>query len=161
MNDPFIADHWARCEALGLPSRFELSADGQYRATRVPLMREAVSYTMSGKAAVRRPLSDEVTEPNIGALLLFHYPTTWNHILGDHAVTFRVLPLGPTQTAGHHQMAGAQGRGRRRRLFARRTDRRSGPRPTTRTGASSRKTSAASPRRPSSPAPIMRCTKAA
>jgi glycine betaine catabolism A len=98
MSDPFIADHWARCEALGLPSRFELSADGQYRTTRVPLMREAVSYTMSGKAAVRRPLSEGVLEPNIGALLLFHYPTTWNHILGDHAVTFRVLPLGPTQT---------------------------------------------------------------
>jgi Rieske 2Fe-2S family protein len=61
-------------------------------------MREAVSYTMSGKAAVRRPLSDSVSEPNIGSLLLFHYPTTWNHILGDHAISFRVLPLGPMQT---------------------------------------------------------------
>jgi Rieske 2Fe-2S family protein len=97
-NDPFIANHWTRCETIGLPSRFELSDDGQYRATRVPLMREAVSYTMSGKAAVRRPLSDSVSEPNIGSLLLFHYPTTWNHILGDHAISFRVLPLGPMQT---------------------------------------------------------------
>jgi glycine betaine catabolism A len=98
MSDPFIADHWKRCEASGLPSRFELSLDGQYRTTRVPLLRDAVSYTMSGKPAVRRPLSDGVPEANIGALLLFHYPTTWNHVLGDHAVSFRVLPLGPTQT---------------------------------------------------------------
>ena len=29
---------------------------------------------------------------------MFHYPTTWNHFLGDHAITFRVLPLGPTRT---------------------------------------------------------------
>jgi glycine betaine catabolism A len=98
MNDPFISDHWKRCEAQGLPSRFELSPDGQYRATRVPLLRDAVSYTMSGRPAVRRPLSDDVPDTNIGALLLFHYPTTWNHILGDHGVSFRVLPLGPTQT---------------------------------------------------------------
>jgi Rieske 2Fe-2S family protein len=30
--------------------------------------------------------------------LLFHYPSTWNHVLGDHAVTFQVLPIGPMQT---------------------------------------------------------------
>jgi Rieske 2Fe-2S family protein len=53
---------------------------------------------MSGGAAVRRPLSDTVTEPKIGTLLLFNYPSTWNHVLGDHALSFRVLPLGPTQT---------------------------------------------------------------
>jgi Rieske 2Fe-2S family protein len=98
MNDPLIAAHWAHCEALGLPSRFEISGDGQYRITRIPLLRDAVSYTMSGKAAVSRPLSDSVAEPNIGSMMLFNYPSTWNHILGDHAVTFRVLPLGPMQT---------------------------------------------------------------
>jgi glycine betaine catabolism A len=98
MSDPFIADHWARCERAGLPSHFALSGDGQYRVTRVPLLRDAISYTMSGKAAVGRPLSASVVAPRIGSLLLFHYPTTWNHILGDHAVSFRLLPLGPAQT---------------------------------------------------------------
>jgi Rieske 2Fe-2S family protein len=98
MNDPLITQHWDACEALGLPSRFEISEDGQYRAARMPLLRNAVSYTMSGKAAVRRPLSDAVSEPKIGTMLLFHYPTTWNHILGDHAISFRVLPVGPRQT---------------------------------------------------------------
>jgi Rieske 2Fe-2S family protein len=98
VDDPFIVNHWQRMEKIGLPSKFEISLDGQYRTTRVPLLRDAVSYTMSGKAAVRRPLSDEVAEPNVGSLLLFNYPTIWNHVMGDHAVTFRVLPLGPLQT---------------------------------------------------------------
>ena len=53
---------------------------------------------MSGADAVARPLSAEVTTPAIGALLTFHYPSLWNHVLGDHAVTFRVLPVGPKQT---------------------------------------------------------------
>jgi Rieske 2Fe-2S family protein len=97
-DDPVITGHWTRCEALGLPSRFEISADGQYRASRIPLMRDAVSYTMTGKQAVRRLLSDDVAEADIGSLLLFHYPSTWNHVLGDHAVTFRVTPIGPKQT---------------------------------------------------------------
>ncbi len=64
----------------------------------MPLIGDAESYTMSGANAVARPLSPTVTTPSIGALLMFHYPSMWNHVLGDHAVTFRVLPLGPKQT---------------------------------------------------------------
>ena len=90
--------HWDKCEAIGLPSTFRIDEHGQFRSTRLPLLRDAVSYTMSGKAAVRRKLSDAVPDERIGTLLLFHFPTTWNHALGDHAVSFRVLPLGPTRT---------------------------------------------------------------
>ncbi len=64
----------------------------------MPLIGEAESYTMSGKRAVRRPLSDDVSISHIGALLLFHYPTTWNHFLGDHTISFRVLPLNANET---------------------------------------------------------------
>jgi Rieske 2Fe-2S family protein len=96
--DPEIIAHMSRCEAAGLPSHFLMAETGQYRLARMPLLRDAVSYTMSGKAAAQRRLSDAVTEDRIGTLLLFHYPSSWNHVLGDHAVTFRVLPLGPTQT---------------------------------------------------------------
>jgi Rieske 2Fe-2S family protein len=55
-------------------------------------------YTMDGQAAVNRPLTDTVTERDIGTLLLFHFPTTWNHVMADHATTFRLLPLTPTTT---------------------------------------------------------------
>ena len=99
MDDPEIAAHWAACEARGLPAAFRMAEGGASRITRMPLLGEAVSYTLSGRAAVKRPLSATVGSARIGAMLLFHYPTTWNHILSDHAVTFRVLPLGPEETA--------------------------------------------------------------
>lgn len=98
-SDPDMLAHWAKCEAAGLPSRFRIDDGGQYRATRAPLLRDAVSYTSTGRRAVGRNLSDDVATDRIGTLLLYHYPTTWNHVLGDHAVTFRVLPVSATETA--------------------------------------------------------------
>ncbi len=98
-NDPEIAEHWQKCESIGLPSRFALDEAGQYRAARMPLLRDAISYTISGRKAVQMRLSDEINMDRIGTLLLFHYPTTWNHVLSDHAITFRVMPLSATETA--------------------------------------------------------------
>nr|WP_241769075.1 RHO alpha subunit C-terminal catalytic domain-containing protein [Sphingomonas melonis] len=98
-EDPEMAEHWARCEAAGLPAQFRMHDSGQFRAIRAPLLREAESYTMTGKRAVARGLSESVTADRIGALMLFNYPTTWNHVLVDHAVTFRVMPIGPNETA--------------------------------------------------------------
>jgi Rieske 2Fe-2S family protein len=97
-SNPRIRDKWAHWESIGLPSQFQISADGQYRTVRYPLIEGTTCYTMDGKAAVSRPLTDTVTEPDIGTLLLFHFPTTWNHIMADHATTFRLLPLSPTTT---------------------------------------------------------------
>ncbi|OCC05484.1 Rieske (2Fe-2S) protein [Labrys sp. WJW] len=98
-NDPDMLAHWQKCEAAGLRSRFVIDDEGQYRTTRAPLLRDAISYTMTGRPAVRRGLSDQVPVDRFGTLLLYHYPTTWNHVLADHAVTFRVLPLSATETA--------------------------------------------------------------
>jgi glycine betaine catabolism A len=98
LGDPAIVAHWQRCEALGLPSAMHLAESGQYRTARMPLLANTVSATLSGKAAVRRPLCDDISEPNIGTMLLFHYPTTWNHVFGDHAISFRVLPISPMET---------------------------------------------------------------
>ncbi|WP_367193823.1 SRPBCC family protein [Amorphus sp. 3PC139-8] len=99
MSDPEITEHWRRCEAAGLPSTIRLADNGQCRVARMPLIGDATSYTISGRPAVRKPLADSVTEDRIGTMLMFHYPTSWNHILGDHAVSFRVLPIGPEETA--------------------------------------------------------------
>jgi Rieske 2Fe-2S family protein len=96
---PALLEHWERCEAAGLPSRFHLSANGQVRTSRLPLVGSAVSYTMTGAPAVRKPLSEAIDPAvSFGALLFFHYPSMWNHLLADHAISFRVLPLGPTRT---------------------------------------------------------------
>ncbi|MFC0244458.1 aromatic ring-hydroxylating dioxygenase subunit alpha [Falsochrobactrum ovis] len=99
LDDPEINELWRNCEAIGLPSRFQISEDGRHRIARIPLLHEAVSYTLSGKPAVKKPLSDQVAgDTNIGAMLLFNYPSTWNHLMADHAISFRVLPIGPGET---------------------------------------------------------------
>lgn len=96
-EDPELTAHWARCERAGMPSRLVMDINGRFRMTRIPLSAGAVSYTMDGKPAVNGRL-DNSGEADIGALLYFNYPSTWNHFLGDHALSFRVLPIGPTET---------------------------------------------------------------
>ncbi|MEJ5019857.1 aromatic ring-hydroxylating dioxygenase subunit alpha [Ochrobactrum vermis] len=99
MEDPEINQLWKNCNSVGLPAEFNMSEDGRYRITRIPLLRDAVSYTMSGKAAVKKALSDQVAgNTNIGAMLLFNYPSTWNHLMADHAISFRVLPISAEET---------------------------------------------------------------
>lgn len=99
MEDPEINQLWKSCASIGLPARFNISEDGRYRITRIPLLRDAVSYTMSGKAAVKKSLSDKVAgSTNIGAMLLCNYPSTWNHLMADHAISFRVLPISAEET---------------------------------------------------------------
>ena len=95
---PEVIKQWERWESAGLPSRFQLSPSGQSRLVRMPLLGDAVSFTVEGTAAVRWPLGEATLAPNVGTVMLFHYPSTWNHVLGDHATSFRVLPLSPTET---------------------------------------------------------------
>jgi phenylpropionate dioxygenase-like ring-hydroxylating dioxygenase large terminal subunit len=84
-----IRDFCARREAEGLPSHI---AEGpEYRAARLPFTHGAVSITMDGKAAVARLLG-AVPHNDIGSLRWVHYPTVFNHALGDYAVTVRMLP---------------------------------------------------------------------
>jgi len=88
-----------RCESLGLPSSFETSEDAQYRAMRIPLTNNAHSFTMDGQPAVTGKRLGTMPEgESTGDVLFYHYPNTWNHYLADHAITFRVLPISPTET---------------------------------------------------------------
>ncbi|WFF41193.1 aromatic ring-hydroxylating dioxygenase subunit alpha [Salinicola endophyticus] len=92
-----LAQHFERCEAAGIPSRFQIADSGQYRLARMPLQEGAVSYTLDGKPAVKRPLGRVgLAEP--GTLLKFHYPSMWSHYLPDHSLTFRVNPISATET---------------------------------------------------------------
>ena len=96
LSSPAGAAHVNRCEAAGLPSRYLISPEEQWRLVRIPFVGQAVSYTMDGKAAA--PLIPGMPFANAGSLLFFHYPNTWNHFLSDHVLTFRVLPISPTET---------------------------------------------------------------
>ena len=96
LSSPEGAAHVNRCEAAGLPSRYLISDNEQWRLVRIPFVGEAVSYTMDGKAAA--PLIPGMPFANAGSLLFFHYPNTWNHFLSDSVLNFRVLPISPTET---------------------------------------------------------------
>ncbi|RDB43151.1 aromatic ring-hydroxylating dioxygenase subunit alpha [Halomonas sp. DQ26W] len=86
-------DDW---DALDTP--WELQRYGrQNRLTRTPLLEGRVSMTMDGKQGCKRLLG-ELNEPDMGSLRILHLPNSWNHVMGDHAVVFRVMPLGPQQT---------------------------------------------------------------
>jgi glycine betaine catabolism A len=94
-----VAAFVAYWEAKGLPSRFQIADDAQYRVMRLPFLENAKSMTMSGDPAVSKRLGVAPETDNCGDVLLYHYPSTWNHVTADHALSFRCLPLSATETA--------------------------------------------------------------
>lgn len=95
--DPVIERHLERCEAAGLPGRFRISPTNQWRFVRVPLLGQAVSYTMDGKPAVSRTVGT-IPFRDAGSLLLFHYPSSWNHFLSDCVMIFSMMPISARET---------------------------------------------------------------
>ncbi len=87
----------AAAEQAGLPSRLAADARLQFRVMRMPLEAGTRSMTLDGAPAVDRRFG-ALPDLDLGDLLLYHYPSSWNHFMADHAVTFRMLPLGPTTT---------------------------------------------------------------
>jgi Rieske 2Fe-2S family protein len=87
------------CENHRLPTGYHVSADQQYRIMRIPLLKDQRSMTMNGEPAVKNkrlgsmPLTD-----NVGDILFYHYPNTWNHFTADHTISFRLMPISPTET---------------------------------------------------------------
>lgn len=96
-HNPLFDAHNEKCEAAGAPSGYMMAEDGIWRFVRTPLVGDAESYTADGKVAVQKPLSIFPFK-QAGALLMFNYPTTWNHFLSDHTVLFRVTPIDATHT---------------------------------------------------------------
>jgi Rieske 2Fe-2S family protein len=91
-----VARKTAQWEELGLPFA-HVQAD-RYRIVRMPFGGEGkVSMTLDGRPASARLLGD-LTDESLGSVQLLSLPNSWNHILADHAVTFRVLPVGPEET---------------------------------------------------------------
>ena len=83
-------------EALGLPYRPTPQALS-HRAVRLPYINGAVAMTMDGKLASTRLLGQQ-TDPDLGSVRMLSLPNTWNHLGSDHVVSFRVLPVSPTET---------------------------------------------------------------
>lgn len=93
--DPVIAPFWAKVRAAGLHCGMANHED--FRINRLPFIEGATSITMDGKPAVSKLLGD-IPHGDIGSVRWVHYPSTFNHVLGDYAVLIRMLPLGPLET---------------------------------------------------------------
>jgi len=95
----YVRELTERCEVLGLPSHFVMSPDGRYRIMRIPLNSEAGSMTPdTDPAVVSKRLGVMPMDDVVGNVLFYHYPNTWNHLMADHALSFRMLPISPTET---------------------------------------------------------------
>ena len=85
----------AEWEAEGLPSveidELDTMVTG-FRTERLPLDGEGESHTIDTKAACTKLLG-AFTRPKLGGLSVWTQPNSWHHFLGDHIVTFSVLPL--------------------------------------------------------------------
>jgi Rieske 2Fe-2S family protein len=53
--------------------------------------------TADGRPACSKLLGN-LYDADLGSVRFLSLPNTWNHIQADHAVTFRVLPIGPEET---------------------------------------------------------------
>lgn len=68
-----------------------------FQVRRTPLDGAGESFTDDGTRLCRRLLGD-APDFAFGHLSIHLQPNFWAHFLGDHAVTFSVLPLGPDRT---------------------------------------------------------------
>ncbi|WP_458526860.1 aromatic ring-hydroxylating oxygenase subunit alpha [Onishia taeanensis] len=91
-----VARKQADWEAAGVPWRLT-HLGRRNRLTRTPLLAGTVSMTLDGAPACQK-LMGRLPNADMGSLRILHLPNSWNHFMGDHAVVFRVLPLGPQKT---------------------------------------------------------------
>ena len=82
-------------EKLGLP--FAHTLGDRYRAVRLPFTGGKASMTANGRPACSKLLGT-LTDEYLGSVQLLSLPNNWNHLMADHAVAFRVLPIGPEET---------------------------------------------------------------
>jgi Rieske 2Fe-2S family protein len=68
-----------------------------FSANRTPLVEGWISESMDGGQVA--PLMGDYSEADVGTLRIRALPNFWNHSSCDHAVSTRLLPVGPQQTA--------------------------------------------------------------
>jgi len=67
-----------------------------YAANRTALVDGYLSETMDGRQVA--PLMGDYRDPDVGTLRMRTMPNFWNHSSCDHAVSTRLLPVGPQHT---------------------------------------------------------------
>ena len=88
------------CEERGIPYALIEELSGRptaFRLQREPLDGAGESYTLDGSRASHKLLG-ELDTFRMGRLSMHWQPNAWFHLLGDHVVTFSVLPLAADRT---------------------------------------------------------------
>jgi glycine betaine catabolism A len=83
------------CSLRGFPREGRRELDNRptgFQLTHMPLDGAGISFAPEG-AQVCKKLMGSLTEPKFGDLSVHMQPNSWFHLLSDHAVVFRVLPL--------------------------------------------------------------------
>lgn len=95
LASPYIQEKWKQWEALGLKNG---PATGPgFRSMRLPMNETSKTISMDGNWVVKKPLGS-VKEFADGSVRWFYFPNTFNHIMGDYAFLFQLLPIGPQET---------------------------------------------------------------
>jgi glycine betaine catabolism A len=68
-----------------------------YQVSHLPLDGDGASFGPNGRQVCQK-LMGTITTPQFGDLSMHMQPNSWFHLLGDHAVVFRALPLGPDRS---------------------------------------------------------------
>jgi glycine/D-amino acid oxidase-like deaminating enzyme len=94
---------WAACglavsrKETGMTTFPDADHDIWYSANRTALVDGYLSESMDGQPVA--PLMGDYPDPDVGTLRIRTLPNFWNHSSCDHAVSTRLLPAGPQQTA--------------------------------------------------------------
>ena len=85
---------------LNLPYDYNSGPNFEYRFMRHMFVKDSISMTMNGKPAIKnnKTLGRIPSLVNIGNVAFYNYPSTWNHLQGDYAISFRVSPISCGET---------------------------------------------------------------
>ncbi|MFI7708897.1 aromatic ring-hydroxylating dioxygenase subunit alpha [Nonomuraea sp. NPDC049480] len=88
------------CAATSIPLGGHRELDGRptgYQISHLPLDGAGISFGAAG-AQLSRRLMGQIAVPQFGDMSLHLQPNSWFHMLSDHAVVFRAVPVAPDKT---------------------------------------------------------------
>ena len=85
-------------QKLGIPSGFISLNNNQFRIMRHSFIDGASSMTMTGQPIGNKRLGRMPAKDVVGNMPFYCYPSTWNHWMSDYALSFRIVPISPTET---------------------------------------------------------------
>lgn len=105
-NDPrapesfreYFAKQAADWEAEGIPYEHKSYGVGlRNRIVRMPLKEGSLTMTIDGRQGCEKLLG-RIKNRQLGSMRILHLPNSWNHMMSDNFIVFRVLPISAQET---------------------------------------------------------------